>query len=131
MKKLILTILIVAALVFMSKSVTAWTSYSNGYTGDWRYTSYTTPSTYSNSPSRNQFQVYSYGSKYDTRYRGGYFPTFYQAPRPYGYQSGAFNSGSAYDKTYHTRSMSWYYGKGNSDYFYDSGWRQSQYYVYY
>jgi hypothetical protein len=131
MKKIILTILIVASLFLFAKNASAWTSYSYPHPQYEYHTSYSYPTSYSGNAYANNFQVYSYGSKYDARYRGGYFPTIYAPSRPYGYQSGAFNYGSAYDKTYHTQSMSWYYGKGQSDWFYDGGARQSQYYVYY
>lgn len=126
MKKLLLTVLIVGAMLFLTHKVSAY----NYQTPQYAY-SYSYPTSYSGNAYANSFQSYSYGSKYGTQYRGGYFPTVYAPSRPSGYIGGAFNSGYAYDKTYHTRSMSWYYGKGQSDWFYDGGARQSQYYVYY
>ena len=138
------------ALIMLSPSTHAyheysWYSYNTGSTyGAGGYPAYTTNTHYVPQISRNNvrsgytdsryrggnFLVQGY-SKYDSRYRGGFFPAFYEPSRPYGYQANTFNTGSYYDKTFHSTSMSWYYGQGQSDYFYDGGYRRpSRYYQY-
>ncbi|MFH1916937.1 MAG: hypothetical protein ABIJ21_06775 [Nanoarchaeota archaeon] len=138
------------ALIMFSASTQAyheysWYTYNTGSTyGAGGYPTYTSSTRYvpqiSTSYARTGYTDSRYCggvflssgySKYDSRYRGGFFPAFYEPSRPYGYQANTFNTGSYYDKTFHSRSMSWYYGTGKPDYFYDGYYaRPSRYYQY-
>ena len=95
--------------------------------------SYASPNVYYNYGSGwggSSYQTYHASDYYRPQYRGGQFPAVYTSYRPYGY-SGSFAKGGSQYVTYKPVTQSWYYGRGNSNSYYDGGWRQSRFYQYY